>query len=94
MTESRRALAPDGSQDINHKLDALIVACATEEWCKVALFIARATDAASAVAVPVTGQLIAQRLYALVETGQLAAQGNVRRWRAASVRRPARSSSS
>ena len=72
-------------------LDALILAASDGEWCKVAVFIAKVMDAAKAQAIetpgqPITGQAIAARVYALCEAGQLEAQGNVRRWRAASVR--------
>ena len=78
---SNAAGAPNASS-----LDALILAASDGEWCKVAVFIAKVMDAAKAQAIETTGQAIAARVYALVEAGQLEAQGNVRRWRAASVR--------
>lgn len=86
MSDSPSSMARRDVSEVVHRLDALITSCATEEWCKVALFIARVTDAAAVIAIPVSGQLIAERIYALVESGQLLAQGNVRRWRASSVR--------
>lgn len=86
MTASQSNSTSDVSGENTDRLDALIVTSAPNEWCKVALFIARVTDAAALVGIPVSGQLIAQRLYALVETGQIKVQGNVRRWRAASIR--------
>ena len=67
-------------------LDALILAATDGEWCKVAVFISKVMDAAKAQAIETSGQAIAARVYALCEQGQLEAQGNVRRWRAASVR--------
>ncbi|MEQ1714475.1 MAG: DUF3658 domain-containing protein [Hyphomicrobium sp.] len=67
-------------------LDALILAASDGEWCKVAVFIAKVMDAAKAQGIEASGQAIAARVYALCEAGALEAQGNVRRWRAASVR--------
>ncbi len=68
-------------------LDALILAASDGEWCKVAVFIAKVVDAAKAQSIETTGQAIAARLYALAEGGQIEVNGNIRRWRAASVRR-------
>ena len=68
-------------------LDAVILAASDGEWCKVAVFIAKVMDAAKAQSVQTSGQAVAARIYALVEQGQLLSQGNIRRWRAASVRR-------
>ena len=68
-------------------LDAMILAAATADACKVAVLISRSTDAAKAAGLTVAPQTIAARIYALSGTGQLAVAGNVRRWRAAEVRR-------
>ena len=71
----------------NPRLDAVILQCVASEWCKVAMLIARTTDAARAQSIEVTAQDIAGRIYALAASGQIETQGNVRRWRAAEVRR-------
>jgi hypothetical protein len=70
-------------------LDALILASADADWCKVAVFIAKVVDAAKARGTEASGQAVAQRVYALVEAGTLEAKGNVRRWRAGEVRKVA-----
>ncbi len=70
-------------------LDALILASADADWCKVAVFIAKVVDAAKAQGTEANGQAVAQRVYALVEAGTLEAKGNVRRWRAGEVRKVA-----
>ena len=70
-------------------LDTLILAVADHDWCKVAVFIAKVMDAAASQAIEATGRSIAARIYALCEQGRLDSQGNIRRWRAASVRRKA-----
>ena len=70
------------------RLDAVILAAATAEWCKVAMLIARATDAARIAAIAAPAQVIANRIYALVGDRRLEVQGNVRRWRAGEVRVP------
>ena len=67
-------------------LDALILASADAQMCKMAVFIAKVMDAAKAQSLETSGQAIAGRIYTLCEDGRLEAQGNVRRWRAASVR--------
>ncbi len=72
--------------DADPVLDQLIIGCATNEWCKVAVLIARATDAARATQRTVSGQALAQRIYALAESRRLDVRGNVRRWRAGEVR--------
>ncbi len=69
------------------KIDALVWEAASAEACKVAVLIARATDAAKAAGLDAKPQVIAARIYALTETGKLSVQGNVRRWRAAEVKR-------
>ena len=71
------------------RLDALILASATSEWCKVAILIARVTDAARAEGLVTTAQTIASRIYAMTSDNRLDVQGNVRRWRAAEIRKPA-----
>ena len=68
-------------------LDALIRAAVTPEWIKVAVLIARVTDAARAAGILAGPPVIAARIYALAEKGDLSVQGNIRRWRAAVVRR-------
>lgn len=68
-------------------LDAIVLHAAGKDWVKVAVFIARVVDAAKAADREASGQAIAARIYALVEAGQLEAKGNVRRWRAAEVRK-------
>jgi len=70
-------------------LDALILAAADADWCKVAVFIAKVVDAAKMRGTEASGQAVAQRVYALVEAGTLEAKGNVRRWRASEVRKVA-----
>ena len=80
MTEPTAA-APD-----NPELDAVILACGTAEWCKVAMLIARTTDAAREKSIDAPAQVIAGRIYALVADRRLQSQGNVRRWRASEVR--------
>ncbi len=75
---------------VDPHLDAAILASASEQWCKVAVLIARATDAARAAELSVSPQDIAGRIYAMTTDGRLEVSGNVRRWRAAEVRkRPA-----
>ena len=70
------------------RLDALILAAATPEWCKVAMLIARVTDAARAQSIEAKAQAIAAHIYALSADHKLDVKGNVRRWRAAEVKRP------
>ena len=70
-------------------LDALILAACDGEWCKVAVFIAKVMDASKSQSIATTGQAIAARLYALAAQGSIDVEGNVRRWRAASVRKVA-----
>lgn len=70
-------------------LDAIILAAGDGDWAKVAVFIARVVDAAKTQGLETTGQAVAARIYALVESGKLEAKGNVRRWRAGEVRKPA-----
>lgn len=82
----------DPSVAVDPRLDALILESAGSDWCKVAMLIARATDAARALPLAVTPQDIATRIYAMTSDSRLDVQGNVRRWRAAEVRkRPAKS---
>ena len=69
--------------------DGLIMACASEEACKVAILIARTVDAANAQSLEITPSMIAPRIYALAESGKLSVQGNVRRWRAAEIKKGA-----
>ena len=71
---------------LDPRLDAIILSCATAEWCKVAMLIARATDAARAASLEAPAQVIAAHIYALAATDRLDVQGNVRRWRASEVR--------
>ncbi len=68
-------------------LDPMILACADEEWRKVAMLIARITNAARAAALEIDSQAIASRIYALAEANLLEVKGNVRRWRSAEIRR-------
>lgn len=70
------------------RLDVLIEAAATSEWCKVAMLIARVTDAARAATIETNAQAIATRIYAMTADHRLDVQGNVRRWRDAQVRKP------
>ncbi len=83
------AAAPATTPEQDAALDALIVGCATVEACKVAILIARTVDAAKAQSLEVTTAVIAPRIYALAEAGTLSVQGNVRRWRAAEVKKGA-----
>ena len=69
--------------------DALILSCATDAACKVAILIARTVDAGKAQSLDVTPAVIAPRIYALADAGKLSVQGNVRRWRAAEVKKGA-----
>jgi hypothetical protein len=71
---------------IDPRLEEIILASATPEWCKIAILISRATDAARAASIEAPAQLIAAHIYALAETGRLDVQGNVRRWRAGEAR--------
>jgi len=64
----------------------LILAQASAEWCKTAVFIARIVDAAKSGGHEITGQAVAQRIYEMVETTPLEAKGNVRRWRSSEIR--------
>lgn len=68
-------------------LDAVILAHASPQWSKVAVFLAIITDATRAAGFACTSQDLAQRIYAMVEAGSLEAQGNVRRWRSGQVRK-------
>ena len=79
--------APPSTPEQDEALDALILSCATGEWCKVAMLIARTVDAAKAQSLDAGSHTIAPRIYALAESGKLAVQGNVRRWRASEVKR-------
>lgn len=74
---------------VDPRLDEVILTSASGEWCKVAVLIARATDAARALPLDVTPQTIATRIYAMSSDRRLEVTGNVRRWRAAQVRKPA-----
>ena len=78
--------APARTPDDDAATDALIVASATKEWCKIAVLIARTTDAARAQSLELPPQAIASHIYALAEAGKLSVQGNVRRWRAGEVK--------
>jgi Protein of unknown function len=80
------AATPASVTEADQRLDALISASATVEWCKVAMLIARVTDAARAAAIEVTAQGIASRVYAMTADRRLEVQGNVRRWRDSEVR--------
>lgn len=75
------------SANSSDPLDALILASADDEWCKVAVFIAKVMDAAKVQSVEASGQAIAARIYVLCAEGRLDQQGNIRRWRNSSVRR-------
>lgn len=86
-TAAPAASAPPAPAAADPRLDALIIAAATPEGCKVAMLIARTTDAARAEAIEAPAQVIAARIYALVADQKLEATGNIRRWRAAEVRR-------
>jgi hypothetical protein len=77
---------PSSDASATVALDAVVLGCAGAEWCKIAVFIAKVVDAAKAQGIETSGKAVADRIYALVAQGQLEPQGNVRRWRAASVR--------
>ena len=79
---------PADTTTVDPRLDGLILECAEGEWRKVAMLIARVTDAARALPLDVTTQAIATRIYAMTSDRRLEVQGNVRRWRAAEVRKP------
>ncbi len=70
-------------------IDELVLTAAGDDWLKVALLLAKVTDAARASGMDTSSQAIAARVYALVDGGRLEAKGNVRRWRAGEVRKPA-----
>lgn len=72
---------------VDPRLDTAILDSAGAEWCKVAVLIARATDAARAAGFTASPQDIANRIYAMTSDNRLDVSGNVRRWRAAEVRR-------
>ena len=78
---------PAALTEADARLDAVILACAELEWCKVAMLIARTTDAARAQAIEAPAQAIAAHIYAMTADHRLDVQGNVRRWRASDVRR-------
>lgn len=75
-----------GTSDTAASIDAIVLACATDEWSKVAIVIARATDAARAQNVSTTAQSLAARVYALAEASRIETRGNVRRWRDGEIR--------
>lgn len=75
----------------NDKTDALIMEAAGEHFTKIAVIISKVYDAFEAQGQELTKTLageIAERLYILVDNGALQAQGNIRRWRDADVKRP------
>lgn len=76
---------------VDPRLDTAILDSASGEWCKVAVLIARATDAVRAQSLDVSPQDIANRIYAMTSDSRLEVTGNVRRWRAAEIRKPAAS---
>lgn len=80
---------PPSAVAVDPRLDEAILDSAGVEWCKVAVLIARATDAARAAEIAVTPQDIATRIYAMTSDNRLEVSGNVRRWRAAEVRKRA-----
>lgn len=88
-TETAAALAPATTPEHDAAVDALILSCATKVACKVAILIARTVDAAKAQGMELTSAVIAPRIYALAEQGKLTVQGNVRRWRAAEIKKGA-----
>ena len=89
VTVTAAAPAPATTPEQDAIVDALILACATKDACKVAILIARTVDAAKAQGLELTSAVIAPRIYALADAGKLSVQGNVRRWRAAEVKKGA-----
>lgn len=86
MTEAAPAPVPPSASEGDAAIDALILASAPADWCKVAMLIARTVDAAKAQSLEVPASVIVPRIYVLVEGGRLTVQGNVRRWRAAEIK--------
>ena len=78
---------PPTSVNVDPRLDDAILESANGEWCKVAVLIARATDAARTKELTATPHDIANRIYAMTADNRLEVSGNVRRWRAAEVRK-------
>lgn len=75
--------------DQNEKIDALIMAAASEHWTKIAVIISKVYDDFETQGLEFTKALaqdIAERLYILVDAGRLDVQGNMRRWRDGDVR--------
>ncbi len=89
VTETAAGAGPATTPEQDAAVDALILSCATDASCKVAILIARTVDAAKAKSLDVTPAVIAPRIYALAGAGKLSVQGNVRRWRAAEVKKGA-----
>ncbi|MEQ1697671.1 MAG: DUF3658 domain-containing protein [Hyphomicrobiaceae bacterium] len=91
MTEldGTESAVPATTPEQDAAVDALILSCATTDACKVAILIARVVDAGKAQGLALTSAEIAPRIYALAEVGTLSVQGNVRRWRAAEVKKGA-----
>ena len=89
VTETADKAAPATTPEQDAAVDALILTCVTKVACKVAILIARTVDAAKAQGLELTSAVIAPRIYALTEAGKLSVQGNVRRWRAAEVKKGA-----
>jgi len=74
-------------------IDSVILSCAGAEWVKINVLISKVFDALPAAGViPHVdfGQIIAERLYILIDNGGLEVQGNMRRWRDASVKLPSK----
>ena len=82
---------PLSKDDLSALYDALIVECCPDDFIKINVLISRVFDAlpeAGVIPHIDTGQEIAERLYIMIDSGALIAQGNMRRWRDASVKLP------
>lgn len=74
----------------DEELDVLITKAVGDEWTKIAVVISKVYDEYEALeskeqAVGLSRH-IAERIYILVDNGRLDVQGNMRRWRDASIR--------
>lgn len=68
-------------------LDTHILAATTGEWQKIALVMSKVFDDPAVSSEDGLSKKIIARIEALVESGHLKSQGNIRRWRDASIKK-------
>ena len=68
-------------------LDPLILKFTTGEWQKIALVMSKVFDEPSLKGQDGLSKKIVARIEAMVERGELKSQGNIRRWRDASIKK-------